>query len=125
MQINTVDLDTAFNKAKLIEAGYRYAWVQSISSTELGKIEEVTLNRENLLEARVFCEEKELHLFYYDNQLSAVEVVKETNDHYIQERQLLRKKFGTSITLRNYIGYDCEDSQAYISHTVFCDYEGR
>ena len=106
---------------KIIES-YRYVWVQEYDSVNLGKGKDVTINYDNIIEARFFSSDKELHIFLFGDALCAIEIIKEEKDDYFEEKQILRKRFGKSITLRYYIDYE-DDGQAYIVNTVLSDCE--
>ena len=99
--------------------GYAYAWIQECDRVVLGKISEIEMNLDNVIEARLFSTEKELHVYDQDG-LKAVETVCESDDDFFEEKQLLRKKYGKSIMLRNYVDYET-DGQAYIVKTVLSD----
>ena len=110
---------------KLLEDGYRYAFIQRIGSVYIGPIEKCGgLNPDEILEARFFEDEKELHVFSYVGTLRAVVTESESGDEYIEEKQILRGKYGKSLTLRSYLVFDENDGQARIGRTVFKNYEG-
>ena len=130
----------------LRKEGYRYAWLQCVSSVSLGGIEEVSgLEAEDILEARFFNEEKELRLFRYEDELRAVETVQDNDDlllkkirdqgecvnftcsgngHlYIEETQILRERFAAAykkkkLKLRSFLDFD-EDGQVFVLCSVF------
>ena len=110
---------------KLLEIGYRYAFIQRIGSVYIGPIEKCgELDPDEILEARFFEEGKELHVFSYEGTLLGVVTESESGDEYIEEKQILREKYGKTLTLRGYLIYDENDNQARIGHTVFTNYEG-
>lgn len=110
---------------KLVTEGYRYAFIQRIGSVYIGPIEKCgELDPDEILEARFFEEGKELHVFSYEGTLLAVVREPERGDEYIEEKQILRGKYGKFLTLRSYLVFDENDNQARIGHTVFANYEG-
>ena len=110
---------------KLVTEGYRYAFIQRIGSVYIGPIEKCgELDPDEILEARFFEEGKELHVFSYEGTLLGVVTESESGDEYIEEKQILRGKYGKFLTLRSYLVFDENDNQARIGHTVFANYEG-
>ncbi len=123
MRSETVNPVEALKKDYWIRNGYRYLWKQELSCVFLGRIEDAgDLEEENLLEARIFADGKELHLFYFEDQLRAVVTTAGEEEDCLEERQILRERFGKSLTIRHYIGYE-EDGQAYIMRSVLNDYQ--
>ena len=123
MRTNEFSVSEVLNGHALLDKGYRYGWIQSISSVQIGDIDSLDINSESLLEARFFNEEKEMHIFNYNDSLKAIETVLEKCDHAIEEKQILRKKYGKTVTLRNFIDFDPDDGQAFVCRTVLCGYE--
>ena len=123
MRTNKLPAESLLTKDALRERGYRYAWIQSISSVQIDEIDNLSLEPGSVIEARFFNETGELHVFSYNDSLTAVETVMEDGDKTTEEVQILRGKYGKSITLRNFIDFDPQDGQAYISRTVLCGYE--
>lgn len=105
-----------------INEEYCYAWVQEYDRVILDRVSNVAINYDNLIEARIFSTDKELHIFEQNDCLNAVEIIREDGDDYFEEKQILRKRFGKSITMRNYVDYE-DDGQAYIVNTVLSDCE--
>lgn len=123
MKTELVDLKNATDPDWLKKAGYQYAWIQSENSVMIGTLDDVKIDHDLLLEARIFSNEKEIHVFTYDDELRAVLTEHEKDDHVIERKQLLRRRFGKTVTVRHYVGYE-EDGQAFIQKTVLCGYEG-
>lgn len=118
------DIREFLDVEKLMTDQYRFAFVQRVGSVYIGLIEGCgILNPDEILEARFFEEEKEMHVFKYDEKLEAVVTEYEDGDEYIEERQLLRGKYGEFLILRFYLFFDENDGQARIGHTVFKYYE--
>lgn len=129
----------------LLEEGYSYAWFQRIGGVSLSPLKAGDhFEKEGILEARIFAPGKELHIFQFDGGLRMVETLREETDRcieefvengnpvpickdevdfYFRERQVLRGKYGKSLTLCHYLAFD-EDGQASIRRTVFEDFEG-
>lgn len=122
MQRESIDVKRALTREYWQGEGYQYIWKQELGGVELQMVAEAnSLEEEQLLEARIFTKNKELHLFYCEDELRAVVTTEEAEDDPIEEIQLLMERFGHSITLRHYIDYE-QDGQAYIKQTVLCDY---
>lgn len=116
-------------KAEVLkEQGYQYAWIQRIASVSIGDIKgDVELD--DLIEARFFNENKEMHFFFDGEKLCAVETSLEDSEtegdgKVFDEKQMLRERFGKSVTIRSYIDYD-EDGQAYVAYSALAGYERR
>lgn len=103
--------------------GYQYVWLQEFGRVELLPVDKTELSFDNLIEARVFSRDKELHI-YEDDGLHAVETDFEEGDDCFEETQMLRGRFGKEITLRHYVAYD-KDGQAYVTQTVICGYDAN
>ncbi len=133
-------LETSLDPKELRET-YTYAWIQRIGSVTLGKITEEEIIPEELLEARFFSTEKELHVYWHNDSLWTTETTKEESDslletdsqgekyrqegcHYFEETHVVRGKGTPKLTLRHFIEHD-EDGLAYIGHTVLCDYKEK
>ena len=119
------DIREILNVENLLAERYRFAFIQRVGSVFIGPIEMCgELNPDEILEARFFEEEKELHVFRYDGNLEAVVTEHENGDECLEEKQILRGKYGKLLTLRNYLNFDENDGQARIGRTVFMNYEG-
>ncbi len=138
MRREEVSLDEALNITDLLSQGYQYIWLMEISSVQLQKLENVELHPDELIEARIFSKEKEIHIFEYEDQLKAVRTITDPDDmkvkegsgipdfsyqHYHERKQLLREKYGKTITFRDFFNVD-DDGMTYIEHTVLCDVGG-
>lgn len=136
MKTTEMNLKDALDVKTLLSLGYEYIWAMEISSVKLQKLENIDLHPDELIEARIFNHDHEIHIFEYEDELKAIETVTEPTDvkvtkeipdisltHYHERKQLLREKYGKTITLRDFIDYD-EDGMAYIAHTVLCDVGG-
>ena len=119
------DIREILNVENLLAERYRFAFIQRVGSVFIGPIEMCgELNPDEILEARFFEEEKEMHVFRYDGNLEAVVTEHENGDECLEEKQILRGKYGKFLTLRNYLIFDENDGQARIGRTVFMNYEG-
>ena len=119
------DIGELLAAEKLLEDRYKYAFIQRIGSVYIGPIKECgELDPDEILEARFFENGKELHVFKYEGSLKAVVTEHEKGDECIEEKQILRGKYGKTLTLRSYLVFDEKDGQARIGRTVFADYEG-
>ena len=122
---------------KELAGRYQYAWIQLISQVILKKAADLDeIDLAELLEARLFSNDKELHVFYHNDKLKAIETItgkddvrlgmdskcdsfQSDGDHYFEERKMLRSGDNDSLTLRHFIGHD-EDGLAFIKQTVLC-----
>ena len=119
------DIRELLTAEKLLEDGYQYAFIQRIGSVYIGPIEKCgELDPDEILEARFFEDGKELHVFSYEGTPEAVVTEYENGDEFLEAKQILRGKYGKSLTLRSYLVFDENDGQARIGRTVFKDYEG-
>ncbi len=124
MKTNVIDLNNIILADDLKNMGYQYVWIQDLRKVEIIHINSFSgFDFSTLLEARVFNEDKELHIFEYDDSFRCVEVIKEEDDECFEERQLLRSTYGRYLLMRHYIGYE-DDGQAYIKQSALCGYEG-
>lgn len=118
----SVDMTEAIQNSFMEQEELSYVWIQKLDSVGVVKVSDLNeLDLDTLLELRAFNNNKELHIFWFEDEFRAVMTVKENEDCFYEEKQLLRKKFGDYITMRHYISYQ-EDGQAYISNTAICDY---
>lgn len=94
---------------------YEYIWAQQLNEVILNRLEGQQIACEKLLEARIFGNGHEIHIFRQDDWM-AVETV-DWKENYYDETQKIKKadkkRYGTAITIRHYIDFD-EDEQAYI-----------
>lgn len=79
-----------------------------LSWDELDKLDE-------LLEARFFNEEEELHIYEFEGERKVSFLLDQKEDKAIIERQYLRDNDNKEIEIKKYIEYD-EYGQAYISY---------
>lgn len=122
MKTEEVKIEDALSKDYWQQEGYQHIWLQEYSRVELLPVKAAKdLNAGDLLEARIFTDQKEIHIFPAEEGLKAVVTVTEDGDDYFEETQLLRERFGKSLTLRNFVGYD-DDGQAYIARTAAAKY---
>ena len=126
MRRNTIGMDEIkkLSSAVLRDDGYEYAWVQRTGSVKIGSLDEAGLDAswDDVWEARIFNQTKEMHIFRYGEELAGAIVECQDGDEFIDESQMLRKSFGKSIKLRSFIDYDV-DGQAFIACTVLTGYE--
>ena len=117
----SVKIEDALNTEYLSQEGYQYAWIMSVGSVVLKPVEAVIFpDPDEILEARIFTKQKELHLFQYEEELKCIcTITEDTDTLYTEEEQKLRKRFGKSIVLRRFITHD-EDGLAYFGTTVLC-----
>lgn len=121
---------------KLIDNNeYKYLWVNTYSDIYLKDIHNQKVNffnddLDNLIEAKLFNNEKELSIML-GNKEGMFSVVKFNPDEYedfIEEKQVLNeyklKHEINKLIIRHYLKYD-EDGQAYVAYTKLCRVEGE
>lgn len=100
--------------------GYDYGLLYYLSEVILTALEGKTVtNLQQLTEARLFSEDKELHVFQNEKGWQAVLCCETEGAEYIEEYRPLSRNFqgaGKHLGVRRYISYD-EDGQAYIALT--------
>lgn len=101
---------------------YSYALIFRISDMALKKMADVsTEDLDEVIEARFFGDEGELHIFRYDGSLRNVRVTDEEDGQagFIDRAYVLDRKGGRTgvsgdkVMVRQYIDYD-SDGQAYV-----------
>lgn len=95
------------------DAEYQFIWTWQLDQVQLGRFRTITLDLEKLVEARIFTEGKEIHIFDFEGEWKAVEVTTEEDSIYQDEIQILKEN-NRKLTIRHYIDFDTESSQAYI-----------
>lgn len=122
--------------SKIKNSGYKFAWINTFSDLKLIELTENNKFKdsylENLIEAKIFNENKELSIIPCedDEKFSAVEFDGE-DKNYIEEKQVLyRNKSPLKIkgekdklVIRNYLKYD-DEGQAFIYYTKLSSVEG-
>ena len=107
---------------------YPFALLYYLSEVKLTECAKLAGNIDfsQLLEARFFGEQGELHIFRNEEQLRAVEVKEIGETDYIEKRETLGKNFqkaGSYLLIRKYVDYD-DDGQAVIVLTRLRSIEG-
>lgn len=91
--------------------------IYCLSSMQIGKDavpEFLWNNLEEVLEARFFDEQKELHIYDFEGSLKASLFCEEGDEEYMEETQYIREKGMREILIRKYISYEEAFGQAYI-----------
>ncbi len=104
---------------------YSYALMHMMSSVYFGKASDITINWEELLEARFFSENKEMHIFKCGNQWKAVELSDTEDSEVIVKNYEIAaqyKNIGRQIRVKEYLAED-EDGQVYVKYTRLCGVE--
>lgn len=103
--------------------GYAYGLFYFLSEVKLIDLRDGNVPAlEQLMEARLFSGEKELHIFQNENGWMAVSVEETGESEYLDGFHPLSKKFqtvGKQLGVRKYISYD-DDGQAYVALTRLC-----
>lgn len=122
MNIIQISIDDALDKGYLIEHQVKYALAYLLNEVKLLPIEEFeNVEKDLIIEARFFSENKEVHVFKNQGKLEAVLIEDGDREDCIKEKQILMEVFGKGLIIKNYIEYDSEDNQAYISYSRPCD----
>lgn len=142
-QTISINLDE-LNIDYLLKNNFKYALIYYLNDIVLGKIEDINyINKDILVEAMFFNEDKELH-FFEDNEFNGVLIEKESSKEVkihdknnvvnegdvIYEKYLLKKRLGRDsrvnkykrIEVANYLGY-ADDGQAYVKATCLSNLE--
>lgn len=107
------ELDIDFFKAH----GYKWGIIYNFHKVEIGIVEDLEIDKDTLLQARLFNEYKEVNILR-DGFKFNVYFLEEDEDEFIKESHLINEsKFNNykEIKLKKYISYD-EDGQAFISY---------
>lgn len=112
MKMNT---DLSVKEALEIGKSMPYAMFTHLSKVTLGKTPTV-VSLDELIEARFFGGNGEIHIFTENGEQKAVHITDEENDSRfppIDREYTLLSNFGKKLTVRQYIDFDNE-GQAYI-----------
>lgn len=112
MKMNT---DLSVKEALEIGKAMPYAMFTHLSKVTLGKTPTV-VSLDELIEARFFGGNGEIHIFTENGEPKAVHITDEENDSRfppIDREYTLLSNFGKKLTVRQYIDFDNE-GQAYI-----------
>ena len=140
MKIEEIEIEGK-NSSELLQLfknkGYKYIWIQKVDRVEICELDKNDFDIKKLMEARIFGDGREIHVFEYDSGLKAVECCTEATDiavdkfsdipqdssvHYFDEDQILPEKYGEKLTFRNFIAYE-DDGQAYIGNKILLKFE--
>ena len=121
-----IDLETALQSMD----DYEYLLAYTYEGILLGKMEEKKplLNIEELMEARFFSENKELHIFEYLEEKKAVQMEELMDEGHEKDIMIktyaLSSKFGKNgkIFVKEYLSYD-DDGQVYVEQTCLAGME--
>ncbi|HDK7174404.1 hypothetical protein [Clostridium botulinum] len=120
--------------SKIENGEYKFAWINTFSDLKLIELRENNKFKdsylENLIEAKIFNESKELSIISCedDEKFSVVEF-DGTDKDYIEEKQVLYRNKSPlkgekdKLVIRNYLKYDNE-GQAFIYYTKLSGVEG-
>lgn len=100
-----------------------FAYITRLSEVTVGRTP-AEFSQEELLEARFFGPDREIHIWHDGDGFCAAALDEEAGDEYLDQPRCIRSKcFGRSLTLRRYLAYD-DDGQAYIRDTRLVHWEG-
>lgn len=112
MKIESLTIETALSLGQSLP----WAFVRSLGSVTLAATP-VSIQLNELLEARFFAEEQEIRLFQKDGVLCAVRLTQEANDDPITEVHLVEHpNFRGELTVCQDLDAD-EDGQMFLSST--------
>ena len=118
MKIHSLPVEEALSLGQQLP----YAYITELSRVVVGHTP-VALEQEELLEARFFGLQEEIHIYQTADGLAAIALTENEDDLWIDHQRRIRDpKFGHSLTVREYISYDT-DGQAYISHIRLLDWK--
>ena len=126
MKLDQTDTGAALDTNNIQSQGYRHYLIYFLDRVETGMVEELDLSQtaDDVLEAYFFSENKQLHVFRYQNQVQAVVCEQEDQDDTFDETQLLMSsQYGESIRIRHFFTYD-DDGQASVIYTKLCELNG-
>lgn len=104
------------NVAQLKRDGIEFALIYQYDSLSYCEIEELDINWNTLIEARLFGEEKEIHIIREAEGFKSIELCEEREAECLSATYLLQKSSGFSkMTIKKHIEYD-DDGQAYIRY---------
>lgn len=116
---------TTLAPEQAIRLGLRlpYAYITRLSAVTVGQTP-AEVSAEELLEARFFGPDCEIHIWHDGEDLCAASLEDEDGDDCLDQPCRIRRScFGHRMTLRKYLAYD-DDGQAYIYATRLLDWEG-
>ena len=104
---------------------YPYILVYEKSRVMLGNPEDISINEQDLIEARAFSKNAELHLFKCEKEWVAVLTEDDGDAESITRSYQLSNRFssaGGEIVVKDYLSAD-EDGQVYVKLTRLCGLE--
>ena len=109
-----------FEKDILTKLGFIEGIIYNYDSVEVGRIEDIAIDLDNIIEARIFNKDMEIRVMIEDDKLKGSIFNANNSDEFIKEEfKIIPRGEHTHnvevIVLRKYIDYD-EDNQAYISY---------
>ncbi len=110
-------------QAKAMTGDYPYVLAHMMSEVVFGHTDEVMINEKELLEARFFSPESELHIFRRDKEWMAVRITDGDDGDWMTRGYLLEKRYanlGNTLVIKDYLAAD-EDGQIYVTLSRLCD----
>lgn len=108
------------NEALKDISAYEYALIYGMSRIVFCKIEELSqINWDECLEARLFDNTKELHIYEQDNRRCAVKITGMIDENCLMKKYVLQDYYfgkGKYLCVCGHLGYD-EDGQAFVALT--------
>ncbi len=113
-------------QAKTLSKNYNFGLVYMLSELKVFKNSIPNVDWEQVIEARFFDENSEIHIFNYNDEMKAVLVKDTNNNDFILTKYELAKNFkniANTLVVKQYLDYD-EDGQAFIKLTRLESLEG-
>lgn len=126
--LNITNLDEILNNKKLLlEKGIKYGIIYNYDSVNFGKLSELTLDINNILEARLFNDNYEIVVRVEDDNISGnifIDNIGNYENYSVESFVLYSNKHSindkySELSVKNYIDYD-EDGQAYYYYMKPC-----
>lgn len=116
------DIEDLLNIEVLKKLGFEYGIVYNYDSVVSSRIENIRIDKENIIEGRFFNEKHEIRIFC-DEGIYSGNIFDEKDDcDSIVQEFFLYPRYGESIgyaeklKIKKYIDYDKDDGQAFISY---------
>ncbi|MCY6485463.1 hypothetical protein OW763_14105 [Clostridium aestuarii] len=122
-------IDKLLDKDVLIRLGFKYGIIYNFDSVITDKIQNIKIDKENIIEVRFFSYENEIRIFNNEGIYSGTIFYQNedkdffTEEYYLYPREKNKKKYPHKLEVKKYVNYDDTDKQAYISYVKPCSFE--
>lgn len=100
-----------------------FAMITRLSEITIGEAPE-ELSFDELIEARFFDADREIHIFQENGEWNYTCISEEDGVEFFDRESRLIAGLGTKLVTRKHIAYDKTDGQAYISDMRLVNWEG-